>query len=126
MILGTGVDIIEISRIEGVLDRHGDRFLNRVFIQDELKDYREGSQRSVQQLAGRFAAKEAFMKALGTGLTQGVSWRDISVLSKPTGAPYLKLTGRADELAGLRQVKATHVSISHSREYAVAMVVLEQ
>lgn len=125
MILGIGVDIVEINRIKGILNRRPQRFLDRVFTEDELKDYRPHSERAVQQLAGRFAAKEAFMKALGTGLTQGVRWKDIAVLSKPTGAPYLHLTGRTAELAKSRGTKATHVSISHSRDYAVAVVILE-
>ena len=116
--LTTGVDIIEIPRIKQVLDRYGQRFLNRVFTPDEIA-YCRGR---APNLAGRFAAKEAAMKALGTGV-RGVSWKDIEVIRADSGAPSLRLHGRAEKRAERLQVGEMSLSISHSREYAVAFVV---
>jgi len=116
--LTTGVDIIEIPRIKQVLDRYGQRFLKRVFTPDEIA-YCRGR---APNLAGRFAAKEATMKALGTGV-RGVSWKDIEVVRAESGAPSMKLHGRAEKRAERLKVGEISVSISHSREYAVAFVV---
>ena len=118
--LTTGVDIIEIPRIKQVLDRYGQRFLNRVFTPDEIA-YCRGR---APNLAGRFAAKEAAMKALGTGV-RGVSWKDIEVIRADSGAPSLRLHGRAEKRAERLQVGEMSLSISHSREYAVAFVVAQ-
>ena len=117
----TGVDIIEIPRIKQVLDRYGQRFLNRVFTPDEIA-YCRGR---APNLAGRFAAKEAAMKALGTGV-RGVSWKDIEVIRADSGAPSLRLHGRAEKRAERLQVGEMSLSISHSREYAVAFVVAQR
>ena len=119
--LTTGVDIIEIPRIKQVLDRYGQRFLNRVFTPDEIA-YCRGR---AANLAGRFAAKEAAMKALGTGV-RGVSWKDIEVIRADSGAPSLRLHGRAEKRAERLQVGEMSLSISHSREYAVAFVVAQR
>ncbi|MCH2502783.1 MAG: holo-ACP synthase [Dehalococcoidia bacterium] len=119
--LTTGVDIIEIPRIKQVLDRYGQRFLNRVFTPDEIA-YCRGR---APNLAGRFAAKEAAMKALGTGV-RGVSWKDIEVIRADSGAPSLRLHGRAEKRAERLQVGEMSLSISHSREYAVAFVVAQR
>ena len=119
--LTTGVDIIEIHRIKQVLDRYGERFLNRLFTPNEI-DYCRGR---APNLAGRFAAKEATMKALGTG-ARGVSWKDIEVVRADSGAPSVKLYGRAENRAERPQVVEISVSISHSREYAVAFVVAQR
>ena len=119
--LTTGVDIIEIPRIKRVLDRYGQRFLNRVFTPDEIA-YCRGR---APNLAGRFAAKEAAMKALGTGV-RGVSWKDIEVIRADSGAPSLRLHGRAEKRAERLQVGEMSLSISHSREYAVAFVVAQR
>ena len=118
--LTTGVDIIEIPRIKQVLDRYGQRFLKRVFTPDEIT-YCRGR---APNLAGRFAAKEATMKALGTGV-RGVSWKDIEVVRSESGAPSVKLHGRAEKRAVRLRVVDISVSISHSREYAVAFVVAQ-
>ena len=118
--LTTGVDIIEIPRIKQVLDRYGQRFLKRVFTPDEI-DYCRGR---APNLAGRFAAKEAAMKALGTGV-RGVSWKDIEVVRAESGAPSVTLHGRAEERAVRLRLIDISVSISHSREYAVAFVVAQ-
>ena len=119
--LTTGVDIIEIPRIKQVLDRYGQRFLNRVFTPDEIA-YCRGR---APNLAGRFAAKEAAMKALGTGV-RGVSWKDIEVIRADSGAPSLRLHGRAEKRAERVQMSEMSLSISHSREYAVAFVVAQR
>ena len=119
--LTTGVDIIEIPRIKQMLDRYGQRFLNRVFTPDEIA-YCRGR---APNLAGRFAAKEAAMKALGTGV-RGVSWKDIEVIRADSGAPSLRLHGRAEKRAEWLQVGEMSLSISHSREYAVAFVVAQR
>ena len=119
--LTTGVDIIEIHRIKQVLDRYGERFLNRLFTPNEI-DYCRGR---APNLAGRFAAKEATMKALGTG-ARGVSWKDIEVVRADSGAPSVKLYGRAENRAEWLHVIEISVSISHSREYAVAFAVAQR
>ena len=119
--LTTGVDIIEIPRIKQVLDRYGQRFLNRVFTPDEIA-YCRGR---APNLAARFAAKEAAMKALGTGV-RGVSWKDIEVIRADSGAPSLRLHGRAEKRAERLQMSEMSLSISHSREYAVAFVVAQR
>ena len=118
--LTVGVDIIEISRISATVDRWGDRFLGRIYTRGEL-DYCRGRP---PQLAARFAAKEAVMKALGTGV-RGVGWRDIEVVRQRGRAPMVRLHGRAAKLSERLVVTEIALSISHSREYAVASVVIE-
>ena len=119
--LTTGVDIIEIPRIQQVLDRYGQRFLDRIFTPAEIAYCRCRA----PNLAGRFAAKEATMKALGTG-ARGVGWKDIEVVSEESGAPGVKLHGRAEQRAKRLQVSEISLSMSHSREYAVAFVVAQR
>ena len=114
----TGVDIIEIWRIKGVLERYGQRFLDRIYTEGEAA-YCRGRP---PNLAARFAAKEAAMKALGTGL-RGVGWKDVEVVRAPGGAPSILLHGRAERRAERLGVTELALSISHSREYAVAFVV---
>ena len=118
--LSTGVDIIEISRVRQVLDRYGQRFLDRVFTPAEI-EYCRGR---APNLAARFAAKEATMKALGTGF-RGVGWRDIEVVRKQSGAPSIELHGRAELRARRLGLQEMALSLSHSREYAVASVVAQ-
>ena len=114
----TGVDIIEIPRIKGVLERYGHRFLNRIFTPNEIAYCRERA----PNLAARFAAKEATMKALGTGV-KGVSWKDIEVTRRQSGAPGIQLYGRAEKRAANLGITEISISLSHSREYAVAFVI---
>ena len=116
--LSTGVDIIEISRIARTLERYGHRFLRRVYTPREL-EYCRGRP---SKLASRFAAKEATMKALGTGV-RGVGWKDIEVSRAPSGAPSILLHGRALTRAQRLGVLEISVSMSDSREHAVAFVV---
>ena len=113
--LTTGVDIVEIDRVAGVLARYGDRFLRRVFTPGEIA-YCRGR---APNLAARFAAKEAVMKALGTGF-RGVGWRDVEVVRAPSGAPSPRLHGRARRRAARLGVAEIAISLSHSRDYALA------
>ena len=116
----TGVDIIEIKRVEKVALSYGDRFLKRIYTDDEIK-YCRGR---APQLASRFAAKEAVMKALGTGI-RGVGWRDVEVTRKRGMAPDIKLHGRAQKRASQIGLKGLAISLSHSKEFAVASVIGE-
>ncbi len=118
MALKTGVDIIEIQRIQTALDRFGERFLKRVFTDLELLECRNRA----DALAVRFAAKEAASKALGTGIGP-IGWRDIETLHKWSGEPYLVLHGAAEEIAKRIGLSEWAVSLSHSRDNAVAVVV---
>jgi holo-[acyl-carrier protein] synthase len=118
--LTTGVDIIEISRVHRVLENYRDRFLQRVFTPGEIA-YCQGR---APNLAARFAAKEATMKALGTGV-RGVGWKEIEVVRQPSGAPSIQLYGRAEARAQWLGVTEIALSISHSQEYAVAFVVTQ-
>jgi len=113
-----GTDIIEIERIRKSIARWGDRFLNRVFTQDELRLYGHRA----HSLAASFASKEAVMKLLGTG-NRGVSWREIETLYHPTGKPLIRLNGRAKKQAEKLGVKEIDVSLSHSRENAIATAI---
>jgi holo-[acyl-carrier protein] synthase len=124
MIVSCGVDICETERIEEMITEHGERFLKRTFTEDELS-YSLGRPRRAEHLAGRFAAKEAAMKALGTGWASGISWLDVSVSILPSGEPRVALLGRAAEVAVERGIERLHISLSHCHRYAVAMVVAE-
>jgi holo-[acyl-carrier protein] synthase len=124
MIVGTGVDIAETSRIEQNLHRHGDRFTKRVFTPAEIA-YCEKFKNRAERFAARFAAKEAVFKALGTGWREGIRWLDVEITHQPTGKPELALTGRAQEIARELRVTRMSVSISHSDRYVVAMVIFE-
>ena len=115
----SGIDIIEIARIKNVLTKHPTRFLEKIFTEYE-RNYCRG--RSTQ-LAARFAAKEAAMKALGTGV-RGVGWKEIEVQRLPSGKPFIKLHGRAMERARFIGVEKIELSISHSKELATAMVIM--
>ena len=119
--LTTGIDIIEISRVRRVLEQYGRRFLERVFTPDEIAYCRERA----PNLAARFAAKEATMKALGTGV-RGVGWKDIEVVRQASGAPSIKLHGRCKQRAQRLGVQEIAISLSHSRDYAVASVVVRR
>lgn len=119
--LSTGVDLIEIARIARTLERYGQRFLERIYTPGELA-YCRGRP---SKLASRFAAKEATMKALGTGV-RGVSWKDIEVTRAPSGAPGIRLHGRARQRAQRLGVEETALSLSDSREHAIAFVVMRR
>jgi holo-[acyl-carrier protein] synthase len=124
-IVGIGIDLVNLERLRGVLDRYGPRFVARVLTADE-RAYCERHRDPTPQVAARFAAKEAVLKALGTGLARGIRWRDIEVRHGERTAPRIHLRGRAAEEAAARGVGGIHVSLSHDRGAAVAMVVLER
>ena len=124
MIVGIGVDIEEVERIRGAIERHGERFVRRVFTPGEVA-YAEDKAHPFSSYAARFAAKEAAMKALGTGWDHGVRWRDIEVANEPGGRPRLSLRGRAAEVAEELGCRSIHLSLSHTRETALAEVILE-
>lgn len=120
-ILGLGIDLVEIARFRELLDNHSERFLERCFTPGE-QAYQRGSRRYHEHLAARFAAKEAALKALGTGLANGVAWTDIEVCTEPEGGPSLRVGGRASELAAARGISCWHVSLSHTEANAIAIV----
>ena len=124
MIIGTGVDIVHVPRIKRAVERFGDRFLERAFCPDEIRWCLEKHD-PYPCLAGRFAAKEAFAKALGTGFRLGIALRQICVQRLDSGAPRLDLSGKALDVAGSLGVVRVHVSLSHEKEDAVALVILE-
>jgi holo-[acyl-carrier protein] synthase len=126
MVVGIGVDIIEIERVERALTEHGVRLRERVFTPREI-DYCLNAGRPAERFAARFAAKEAARKALG-GATpvEALGWHEVEIISSPEGAPHLEFHGRADELARALGITRAHLSLSHSRGQAIAMVVLER
>ena len=122
MIVGLGTDIIEIVRIGEMIERHGELLLGRVYTDIEIA-YCQKRRASYQHFAGRWAAKEAALKALGTGWGKGVSWRDVEIVSLPTGQPQIAVHGMVRELAVEMQIGEFLVTISHCRSYATATVV---
>lgn len=122
MILGIGIDLVEVARVAAVASRHGDRFLRRMFTPLEVEKVHGGRE---QYLAARFAAKEAALKALGTGLGGGIRWVDVEVDNLSSGQPVLRLHGRALERAESLGASRYHISISHTADHALAQVVLE-
>jgi holo-[acyl-carrier protein] synthase len=124
MIVGTGIDIAEVPRIRQSIERFGERFLRRIFTPDEIR-YCESKANRVERYAARFAAKEAAMKALGTGWNHGVRWRDCEVARIPGKRPTIVFHGQAGEFAAGLGVKNTALSISHTTEQAIAQVILE-
>jgi holo-[acyl-carrier protein] synthase len=124
MLIGTGVDLIEIERVANSIERYGDRFLRRVYTDREIA-YCNRKRSSAESFAARFAAKEAAAKALGTGISKGVTWTEFQIGREPSGRPVLELRGRAAALGAELGVKSISVSLTHSRELAMAMVVME-
>ncbi|MCK4390623.1 MAG: holo-ACP synthase [Desulfobacterales bacterium] len=124
MIYGIGIDMVEISRIEKALERWGDRFLKRVFTQAEIK-YCHHSRHAASRFALRFAAKEAFSKALGSGFRNGLTLRHIEVVRRPNAPPRLIIHRRAKALWQRHGIKNSFLSLSDNGSYAVAVVVLE-
>src|SRR6202162_6168927 len=124
MIVGTGIDIEEVSRVRASIERFGDRFLHRIYTEGEIR-YCDSKANRVERYAARFAAKEAAMKALGTGWSHGVRWRDCEVVRMPGGRPSIAFHGKAGELAARLGVKNAALSLSHTSEQAIAQVILE-
>jgi holo-[acyl-carrier protein] synthase len=124
MVLGLGTDLIEIERIQASMDRFGERFLERVFTAGEIA-YCMRKKQPAESLAARFAAKEAGAKALGTGISHGVSWKEIEVTREMGQRPMLHFRGRAGELAEAMGVRRVQLTLSHSRKLAIAVAVVE-
>ena len=124
MIVGLGVDIAEVGRIQASIKRHGERFLRRVFTSAEIA-YCERHRNKYERYAGRFAAKEAAMKALGTGWRRGVRWVDLEVVRQKSGRPMLELHGVARQIADQLGVKHIAMTITHTESQALAQVIFE-
>jgi len=124
-IIGHGVDIVEVKRIAEMVERHADHFLDRVFTAGENSYAASSPRRRAEHLAGRFAAKEAALKALGTGWRSGIAWTDVEVRLEPSGRPNLVLHGAAESAALASGITAWHVSISHTDDLAIASVIGE-
>jgi holo-[acyl-carrier protein] synthase len=124
MIVGTGIDIAEVPRIRLSIERFGLRFLERIYTPREI-EYCDSKANRMERYAARFAAKEAAMKALGTGWNHGVRWRDCEVVRLPGGRPTIAFHGKAGEFAARLGVKNAALSLSHTQEQAIAQVILE-
>lgn len=122
MILGLGTDIVEIVRVGQMIERHGEHFLQRVFTEGEIR-YCQDRRLSYQHFAGRWAAKEAVMKALGTGFVRGIRWQEIEVCTQTSGAPLVVLHGGTRDFAEGRGIGEFIISISHCRAYATATAI---
>ncbi|MDP6424013.1 MAG: holo-ACP synthase [Planctomycetota bacterium] len=124
MIIAVGTDLVELDRVSRIVSRHGKRFLARILTDHELA-YCKGRGSSVASIGARFAAKEAVMKLLGTGWGDGVGWRDIEVRNDAAGNPSIEVSGEAARLVANRGIRTLHVSLSHTNQNALAMVVAE-
>lgn len=122
MIIGIGTDIVEIERIRHMIERHGDHFLHRCFTPGEI-EYAHRHRDSAIRYAGRWAAKEAVVKVLGTGFVQGITFHDIEVVSLHTGQPTVSLSGEALQISQQLKIAEIKLTISHAREYATATAI---
>jgi holo-[acyl-carrier protein] synthase len=125
LILGTGIDMVEIERVARSVERYGNRFLERVYTAAEIAYCQRKRRNAAESFAARFAAKEAAAKALGTGIGFGVTWREMEVGREPAGRPLLLLHGRAAEIAAARGVRNCSLSITHTATQSMALVILE-
>lgn len=126
MIFGIGTDIIEVNRIEKLFDKYGNKFLQRLFSEEE-ENYslsKKDKKNAMRSLAGRFAAKEAFVKALGTGIRKPINFKDILIFNDNKGKPFIKLKKIMPQYSE-NCIQKIHLSLSHSNDYAVATVILE-
>ncbi len=124
MIVGTGIDIAEVDRIAKSIERFGRRFIERVFTPDEIR-YCESKANKTERYAARFAAKEAAMKAIGTGWNRGVTWKDVEVRRLAGGRPTIAFHGRAAEFFAALGGTRANLSITHTKQFAMAQVILE-
>ena len=124
MILGTGIDIIEVARIRASLEKFGERFGQRILLPDE-RAYCLSHKQPAPFVAARFAAKEAVSKAFGTGIGAQLGWQDMEICKKESGEPFVILYGKGKKLFEARHVKGLHVSLSHTQTYAAATAILE-
>jgi holo-[acyl-carrier protein] synthase len=124
MILGTGIDLIEVARIAASHEKFGERFVNRILLPDEIA-YCLQHRKPAPFLAARFAAKEAVSKAFGTGIGAALGWQDVEVRRKESGEPFVVLHGKGAELFAARGAKKLHLSLTHTENYAAATAILE-
>lgn len=124
MILGTGIDLIEVARIASSFEKFGERFVNRILVPAEIA-YCLSHRDPAPFLAARFSAKEAVSKAFGTGIGAELGWQDIEIRRQDSGEPYVVLHGKGQKLLESRNAKKLHVSLTHTQHYAAAMAVLE-
>lgn len=122
LIVGLGTDIIEIVRIGEMIDRHGESFLNRIYTPEEIR-YCQKRKHCNEAFAGRWAAKEAVMKVLGTGFVRGIGWQDIEILAQKNGRPFVSMQGGAGEHARKIGIEEILITISHCRAYATATAI---
>ncbi|MDZ4779691.1 MAG: holo-ACP synthase [Planctomycetia bacterium] len=118
-VIGIGTDIVECLRIAQMIERHGELFISRVYTDHEI-EYCQTRKQSTQHFAGRWAAKEAVLKALGTGWRRGISWRDVEIRNDPSGKPTVALRGGARDVVEELHIATMHISISHCRSHATA------
>jgi holo-[acyl-carrier protein] synthase len=121
-IIAHGIDLVDFGRIEKMLEKHPKRFLDRVFTPTEQTDA-DSTKNRIEKLAGRFAAKEAVMKLIGTGWRDGIAWTDIEVVNNPLGQPIVTITGKVKELADQQGVEQITLSITHTSNFAIASAV---
>ncbi|MBX3418974.1 MAG: holo-ACP synthase [Pirellulaceae bacterium] len=121
-IIGIGTDLCECQRIAGMIQRHGETFLTKVYTAAEI-EYCQPHRNSAISYAGRWAAKEAILKALGTGWARGIEWTNLEVLNQPGGQPVVNLTGRAAEVAAEKGISSVNISISHTDTLAIAFAI---
>ncbi|MGO8697939.1 MAG: holo-ACP synthase [Limisphaerales bacterium] len=124
MILGTGIDIIEVRRVELAYEKHGDRFVRRILLPDELA-YCLSHKSPGPFIAARFAGKEAISKAFGTGIGSQLSWHDMEIRRKESGQPYVVLHGQGQTLLVARGGREVHITLSHTTQHATAVAILE-
>ncbi len=124
MIVGTGIDIVEVPRVGAAIARFGDRFLRRIYTAAEIR-YCDSKINRIERYAARFAAKEAALKAIGTGWKRGVAWTEVEVTREAGGRPTIAFSGKAAEFAKRLGAKRASVSLSHTAEQAIAQVILE-
>lgn len=121
-VIAHGVDMVSCQRLRDAIDRHGDRFLNRIFTPTELK-YCLGKKREIEHLSGRFAAKEAVLKVLGTGWSGGINWTDVEITNLPSGQPIVVLKNQPRQIADSLGLASIIVSISHIETHAIASAI---
>ena len=121
-IIAHGIDLVDFPRIKEMVERHGERFLNRIFTAAE-RDYADSNKNGTEKLAGRFAAKEAILKLMGTGWRGKIAWTDIEIINNPAGQPKVNLSGEVERISAGLGIKHISVSITHTANFAIASAV---
>ncbi len=121
-IVAHGIDLVDCPRIEAMIERHGERFIQRVFTAAE-QAYAEANKNEIEKLAGRFAAKEAVLKLMGTGWRGKIAWTDVEIINNSSGQPEVTLGGEVEKIAGKLGIKHISVSITHTANFAIASAV---